>query len=81
VLLCSFEAFDPPAFCRDGFLSGSEGGGGGGVGGVLDDSIGKNTFTLIVKTKDDVSNKTKYAEEHSIPIMTPPEFYEKYLSR
>ena len=49
------------------------------VGGVLDDSIGKNTFTLIVKTKDDVSNKTKYAEEHGIPIMTPPEFYEKYL--
>jgi DNA ligase (NAD+) len=49
------------------------------VGGVLDDNIGKNTFVLIVKTKDDVSNKTKYADEHKIPIMTPPEFYEKYL--
>jgi len=35
---------------------------------------------LIVKSKDDVSNKTKYAEEHNIPIMTPPEFYEKYLT-
>jgi len=50
------------------------------VGGVLDNSIGKNTFVLIVKSKDDVSNKTKYAEEHNIPIMTPPEFYEKYLT-
>jgi hypothetical protein len=49
------------------------------VGSILDNSIGKNTFVLIVKSKDDVSNKTKYAEEHNIPIMTPPEFYEKYL--
>jgi len=49
------------------------------VGGVLDDSIGKNTFVLVVKSKDDVSNKTKYANEHNIPIMTPEEFIEKYL--
>jgi len=48
-------------------------------GGVLDDSIGKNTFVLIVKTKDDVSNKTKYATEHGIPIMTPTEFTQRYL--
>jgi NAD-dependent DNA ligase len=50
------------------------------VGGVLDDSIGKNTFALVVKTKEDVSNKTKYAAEHGIPIMTPAEFIAKYLS-
>ena len=49
------------------------------VGGVLDDSIGKNTFVLVVKSKDDVSNKTKYATEHNIPIMTPEEFIKKYL--
>jgi len=49
------------------------------VGGILDDSIGKNTFVLVVKSKDDVSNKTKYATEHNIPIMTPEEFIEKYL--
>jgi NAD-dependent DNA ligase/DNA polymerase/3'-5' exonuclease PolX len=49
------------------------------VGGVLDDSIGKNTFVLVVKSKDDVSNKTKYANEHNIPIMTPEEFIAKYL--
>jgi len=49
------------------------------VGGVLDDSIGKKTFVLIVKSKDDVSNKTKYANEHDIPIMTPDEFIAKYM--
>uniref|UniRef100_A0A6C0JQN9 DNA polymerase beta n=1 Tax=viral metagenome TaxID=1070528 RepID=A0A6C0JQN9_9ZZZZ len=49
------------------------------VGGVLDDGIGKNTFVLVVKTKEDVSNKTKYASEHGIPIMTPAEFIAKYL--
>jgi NAD-dependent DNA ligase len=49
------------------------------VGGVLDDNIGKNTFVLVVKSKDDVSNKTKYANEHNIPIMIPSEFIEKYL--
>jgi hypothetical protein len=49
------------------------------VGGVLDDNIGKNTFVLVVKTKDDVSNKTKYAVDHNIPIMTPDEFIKKYL--
>jgi NAD-dependent DNA ligase len=49
------------------------------LGGVLDDSIGKNTFVLIVKTKEDVSNKTKYANDHGIPIMTPSEFIAEYL--
>ena len=48
------------------------------IGGFLDDNIGKNTDYLIVRTKTDVSNKTKYAVEHSIPIMTPDEFIEKF---
>jgi NAD-dependent DNA ligase len=48
------------------------------IGGVLDDNIGKNTDYLIVKSKTDVSNKTKYAVEHNIPIMTPDEFIEKF---
>jgi DNA ligase (NAD+) len=47
-------------------------------GAKLDDNIGKNTFVLIVKSKDDVSNKTKYANDHNIPIMTPEEFIAKY---
>jgi NAD-dependent DNA ligase len=49
------------------------------VGGILDDSIGKNTFVLVVKNKEDVSNKTKYAVENNIPIMTPSEFIALYL--
>ena len=48
------------------------------VGGVLDDAMTKNTYALIVKIKDDVSNKTKYAVTNNIPIFTPAEFIEKY---
>ena len=43
-------------------------------GARLEDNMKKDTFVLIVKSKDDVSNKTKYAVEHNIPIMTPDEF-------
>jgi len=50
------------------------------VGGVLEDRIGKDTFALIAKSKSDVSNKTKYANEHGIPIYEPSEFIAKYLS-
>jgi hypothetical protein len=48
-------------------------------GASLEDTIGSKTFVLIVKSMDDVSNKTKYAVEHGIPIMTPDAFKEKYL--
>jgi DNA ligase (NAD+) len=48
-------------------------------GAKLVDTITKNTFVLIVKSKTDVSNKTKYAEQHNIPIMTPDEFVAKYM--
>jgi NAD-dependent DNA ligase len=49
-------------------------------GATLEDTIGSKTFVLIVKSMDDVSNKTKYAVEHGIPIMTPEEFKAKYLA-
>ena len=49
------------------------------VGGVLDDNVGRNTFALIVKSKADESNKTKYAKEHNIPIYEPSEFLDKYF--
>jgi NAD-dependent DNA ligase/DNA polymerase/3'-5' exonuclease PolX len=49
------------------------------VGATLDDTIGKQTFALIVKSKEDASNKTKYAVDHSIPIFTPAEFTAQYL--
>ncbi len=50
-------------------------------GATLEDNMKKDVFVLIVKTKDDVSNKTKYAVENGIPIMTPEEFKEKYLTK
>ena len=49
-------------------------------GATLEDSIKTTTFALIVKTKEDVSNKTKDAEKKGVPIMTPEEFKTKYLS-
>jgi NAD-dependent DNA ligase len=48
-------------------------------GAELDDNIRKDTFVLIVKSKEDISNKTKYAREHNIPIMVPSEFKEQYM--
>ena len=49
-------------------------------GAKLEDNMKKDTFVLIVKSKDDVSNKTKYAIEHNIPIMTPDEFKSIHFS-
>jgi len=48
-------------------------------GGKLENNITKNTFALITKSHDDVSSKTKKANELGIPIMTPLEFTKKYL--
>jgi len=49
-------------------------------GATLEDSIKTTTFALIVKSKEDTSNKTKDAEKKGVPIMTPEEFKTKYLS-
>jgi len=43
-------------------------------GAILEDSMKKDTFVLIVKSKEDVSNKTEYAVKNGIPIMTVEEF-------
>jgi len=48
-------------------------------GATLEDDIKKTTFVLIVKSKEDVSNKTKYANTNNIPIMTPEEFKSLYF--
>jgi DNA ligase (NAD+) len=48
-------------------------------GARLEDNMKKDTFVLIVKSKDDVSNKTKYAVDHNIPIMTPDEFKSTFV--
>jgi NAD-dependent DNA ligase len=50
------------------------------VGGQVDDTMTKQTSFLIVKSKDDNSNKTKYAIENHIPIYTLDEFVAIYLS-
>ena len=50
------------------------------MGGVLDDNMSKKTFVLIVKSLDDVSNKTKKAVAENIPIMTPEMFKKEYMS-
>jgi hypothetical protein len=42
-------------------------------------NILKNTFILIVKSADDMSNKTKFAEDNNIIIMDYVKFKEKYL--
>ena len=48
------------------------------IGGILDDTMGKNTDILITKSYEDVSNKTKKAKEMGIPIYTPADFAKKY---
>jgi hypothetical protein len=49
------------------------------VGAVLEDSIKKDTFVLIVKSKEDKSNKIDFAIKNNIPIMTPEEFRISYF--
>ena len=49
------------------------------VGGHLDANISKKTFILVVKSLDDVSNKTKKANAEKIIIMTPEMFKKKYM--
>uniref|UniRef100_A0A6C0ETN6 DNA polymerase beta n=1 Tax=viral metagenome TaxID=1070528 RepID=A0A6C0ETN6_9ZZZZ len=51
----------------------------GKVGATLEDSVNKNTFAVIVKSKEDDSNKIKKAKELGIPIYTPEEFKMQYM--
>jgi NAD-dependent DNA ligase len=48
-------------------------------GATLEDTMKKDIFVLIVKSKDDETSKTKYAVEHNIPIMTPDEFISTFV--
>jgi len=48
-------------------------------GGILEDSIKKDTFLLIVKSNEDTSSKTEYAKKHGIPILSVDDFKNKYL--
>jgi len=49
------------------------------VGATLEDSVNKNTFAVIVKSKDDDSNKIKKAKDLGIPIYTVEEFKMQYM--
>jgi NAD-dependent DNA ligase len=46
---------------------------------TLEDKVNKETFALIVKSKEDKSNKTRDAEKYGVAIFTPEEFKQKYL--
>jgi NAD-dependent DNA ligase len=48
-------------------------------GGIIEDSIKSDTFALIVKSKDDNSNKMEKAKDKNIPIFTVEEFKNKYM--
>jgi NAD-dependent DNA ligase/DNA polymerase/3'-5' exonuclease PolX len=48
-------------------------------GASLEDNIKKDTYILIVKSKEDKSNKTEFAEKNNILIMTPDEFKAKFM--
>ena len=50
------------------------------AGATLEDNMKKDTMVLIVKSKEDVSNKTEYATKNGIPMMTPDEFKQTYMS-
>ena len=50
------------------------------LGAILDEKPGKDTFLLITKSLEEESNKTKYAIKNGIPVITPEQFIEKYLS-
>ena len=48
-------------------------------GATMENTMKKDTFVLIVKSKEDVSNKTEYATKNKIPIMTVEEFKQIYM--
>ena len=47
-------------------------------GAILSNTVSKNTFLLITKSKDDTTVKIKDAIKLKIPIVTPDEFIKKY---
>lgn len=48
------------------------------LGAKSGSSVNKNTFVLLVKSKEDDSSKKKDAEKHGIPIMTKEEFVSQF---
>jgi NAD-dependent DNA ligase len=48
-------------------------------GATLEDTMKKDVFVLVVKSKDDTSSKMDFAKKNNIPIMTPEEFKATYM--
>lgn len=48
------------------------------VGAVEGSSVSKNTFVVLVKSKDEDTSKAETARKLGVPIMTPNEFLEKF---
>ena len=48
------------------------------VGATIGSSVSSKTFVLLVKDINDISGKVMDAKKHSVPLMTPSEFMEKY---
>ncbi len=48
------------------------------VGAVEGSSVSKNTFVVLVKSKDEDTSKAETARKLGVPIMTPNEFIEKF---
>jgi NAD-dependent DNA ligase len=47
-------------------------------GAILSNTVSKNTFLVITKSKDDTTIKIKDAIKLKIPIVTPDEFIKEY---
>ena len=50
-------------------------------GATLEDSMKKDVFVLVVKSKDDTSSKMEFDKKNNIPIMTPDEFKTAYMQQ
>jgi NAD-dependent DNA ligase len=43
-------------------------------------SVSKKTFVVLVKDKTEDTGKANEARKYNIPLMTPQEFSDKYIS-
>lgn len=48
-------------------------------GAVLEDTMKKDVFALVIKSHLETSNKTEFAKKNGIPIFTPEEFKGRFL--
>ncbi len=46
---------------------------------VLEDTMKKDTFALVIKSHLETSNKTEFAKKNGIPIFTPDEFKARFM--